>query len=49
MPTQEKLIKNKLGLLELAAYLKNVSRLAASGAIAAIPSTASKRPTKKEE
>ncbi|GEM_PF-1672150 len=26
MITQEKLIKNKLGLLELAAYLKNVSR-----------------------
>ncbi len=26
MTTQEKLIKNKLGLLELAAYLKNVSR-----------------------
>ena len=25
MTTQEKLIKNKLGLLELAAYLKNVS------------------------
>ncbi len=26
MTIQEKLIKNKLGLLELAAYLKNVSR-----------------------